>query len=66
MHTNGSAVSNTAGTSNQSSTSKTRSTPRVAAAINQGERAQTTIRRRRMGTRVLGSQVSTATSAQPT
>jgi len=65
MHTNGSAVSNTAGTSNQSSTSKTRSTPRVAAAINQGERARTTIRRRRMGTRVLGSQASTATSAQP-
>ncbi|QCE11686.1 hypothetical protein DEO72_LG10g2922 [Vigna unguiculata] len=65
MHTTGSAASNTARTSNQSSTNRTRSTPRVAAAINQGERAPTTIRRRRMGTQVLGSQASTGTSAQP-
>jgi len=66
MHTTGSAASNTAGTSNLSSTSRIRSTSRVVAPTNQGERPRTTIRRRRMGTRVLGSQASTATSAQPT
>jgi len=66
MQTTGSAATNTAGTSNLSSTSRTRSTSRVAASTNQGERPRTTIRRRRMGTRVLGSQTSTATSAQPT